>query len=375
MIDFTNVPRKLIYEDREELDDFPIDYATPTVESVFYKALMRCSFIKQTPDTAQMVLDILNNAKYITTLIWMENHPELFLQKYQKIAHGSHEPQGTEQQAATMALVCNYIDFYNSYHWNPIIEEIHSLYEDNELAHETFVSLITPPDVPMKPYWRNEDFEPCRIDVVVKPGRHISNEDIVLGIDYIIDRATGMLDAEVIPRVLSQAKARIEKLKGKFVLPFSYPYEEMLYNEWNAKIESAIEKIEEVASHYNAFQLQHDTATAEYWENKCKVLEANTESEKAFNATGDECFTKAKMGLLIYTIASLIDGPTPIKAKLVPIISAIGGWKTTSVSTEVGKAGFNQSDIDAVAKIFEDAMPNFASEIKKQIHRRPKTKK
>lgn len=105
------------------------------------------------------------------------------------------------------------------------------------------------------------------------------------------------------------------------------------------------------------------------------ISDFSREPEKAFNATGNECFTKAKMGLLVYTIASLKDGPTPTKTKLVSIISAIGGWEHISVGTEMKKAGFNQSDIDAVAKLFEDAMPNFASEIKKQISRRPKTKK
>ena len=375
MIDYTKVPRRLIYENREELDDFPIDNTTPTVETVFYKALMRRPFVKQIPDTAQMVLDVLNNAKYITTLIWMENHPELFLQKYQKIANGSHEPPCTEQQAATMALVCNYIEFYNSYHWNPIIEEIRSLYEEDEVARETFESLITPSNVPLKPWWDRDDFEPCPVDVVLKPGHDISGEDIVLGIDYLIDRSCGTLDDEIIPRVLSQAKEKMEKLREKYVSPFSYPFEEVLSSEWNAKIESAISKIEKVVSHYNAFQPLQDTAAVEYWRKRCEVLEANTGSEKAFNATGNECFTKAKMGLLIYTIASLKDGPTPIKAQLVSIISAIGGWEPTSVGVELKKAGFNQSDIDAVAKLFESVMPNFASEIKKQIPRQPKTKK
>lgn len=106
-----------------------------------------------------------------------------------------------------------------------------------------------------------------------------------------------------------------------------------------------------------------------------KLQQQDNEPERAFNATGNECFTKAKMGVLIYTIASLKDGPTPIKARLVSIISAIGGWEPTSVGTEMKKAGFNQSDIDAVAKLFEDAMPNFATEIKKQIPRKPKSKK
>ena len=56
-------------------------------------------------------------------------------------------------------------------------------------------------------------------------------------------------------------------------------------------------------------------------------------------------------------------------------ISAIGGWEPTSVGAEMKKAGFNQSDIDAVAKLFEDAMPNFAAEIKKQIPRQTKSRK
>ena len=97
--------------------------------------------------------------------------------------------------------------------------------------------------------------------------------------------------------------------------------------------------------------------------------------EKAFNASGNECFTKAKMGLLIHTLASITDGPIPTKSKLVPIISAIGGWEGTSVSSELRKAGFNQKDIDAVAKLFEAAMPKFASEIRNQIPRRSKSKK
>jgi hypothetical protein len=99
------------------------------------------------------------------------------------------------------------------------------------------------------------------------------------------------------------------------------------------------------------------------------------EPESAFNTNGNKCFTKAKMGLLIHTIASITDGPIPVKAQLVPIISAIGGWEATSVSSEIRKAGFKQIDIDAVAELFEDAMPKFAAEIKKQIPRQSKTKK
>lgn len=99
------------------------------------------------------------------------------------------------------------------------------------------------------------------------------------------------------------------------------------------------------------------------------------EPEQAFNPSGNECFTKAKMGLLIYTIASIVDVPIPIKKSLVPIISAIGGWETTSVDIEMKKAGFNKKDIETLAELFKDAMPNFAAKIKKQTVRKPKLKK
>ncbi len=98
------------------------------------------------------------------------------------------------------------------------------------------------------------------------------------------------------------------------------------------------------------------------------------EPEKAFNATCKECFSKSKMGLLIYTIASITDGPIPVKKNLVPIISSIGGWEPTSVESEIKKAGFSQKNIDEVAEVFKKAMPNLASKIKQQTVR-PKGKK
>lgn len=111
-------------------------------------------------------------------------------------------------------------------------------------------------------------------------------------------------------------------------------------------------------------------------ENKrLKQLLEEKSTEQAFNATGKECFTKAKMGLLVYTISSLTDGDIPVKAKLVPIIAAIGGWEDISVMSEMKKGGFKKEDIDTVADLFKDVMPNFSEKIRKQISRRPKAKK
>ena len=97
--------------------------------------------------------------------------------------------------------------------------------------------------------------------------------------------------------------------------------------------------------------------------------------EIAFKGASNKCFTKAQMCLLIYTVASIKDGPIPVKKKLVPIITAISGYEETSVDSEIRKGGFRKNDIETVARIFEEAMPNLAAEIRKQVERKPTPKK
>ena len=98
--------------------------------------------------------------------------------------------------------------------------------------------------------------------------------------------------------------------------------------------------------------------------------------EVAYNGlTKNECFSKAKMGLLIYTVASITDGPIPVKSNLAHIISAITGFEEISVGREIAKAGFRKEDIEAVAELFQEAMPHFANEIRKQVIRNSKSKK
>lgn len=97
--------------------------------------------------------------------------------------------------------------------------------------------------------------------------------------------------------------------------------------------------------------------------------------EIAFKGASNKCFTKAQMCLLIYTVASIKDGPIPVKKELVPIITAISGYEETSVDSEIRKGGFRKNDIETVARIFEEAMPNLAAEIRKQVERKPTPKK
>lgn len=263
------------------------------------------------------------------------------------------------------------------------------------------------------PRWATEDGDFRRRDMQeVLKDVEIDPYEIIGGIDYIIEETTGVYsgDPECIQimkavitlvenyertgpkdeptrKVLDYAYKKLKKLKKEY--PGCMPeWEEDTSIIIPSKLNLGVQDLPLQSSRLLSHNFGPDTellGQIDDLKNEINQLAQENailkqqledkEPEKAFNATGNGCFTKAKMGLLIYTIASLKDGPTPIKARLVSIISAIGGWESTSVGAEMKKAGFNQNDIDAVAKLFEDVMPNFASEIKKQIPRRTNTKK
>lgn len=428
-MDYTTVFRSLIYKDRGDIDDFPVDETDNTdyltMESVFMEKLEERPFIKNNYNAPELLLMIFNNAHYITTLIWSENHPQHYLHKYLKIAEGGSNDiiLCNHAMPATMALVVNCLLHYEGeyFYGSKIVKAIIDNFEDWDTkgaseGKQDFFSLLIDrtSETDKYPNWAKDDGELSifsRRDIIdVINDIDIDPCEIIGGLDYIIQETFGMYSGDPeCPQIMKAIKALIKDFER--TENTSVATEEMLaiaYRKLKKAYPLAGLKWEEDVS--NPTQFEHDYGVQDLSLQSSKMLNPNYDSdteilrgqiddlkeeinqlarenailkqkledkepEKAFNATGNECFTKAKMGLLIYTIASLKDGPTPVKIKLVSIISAIGGWEPTSVGTEIRKAGFNKSDIDAVAKLFEDAMPNFASEIKKQIPRRPKSKK
>jgi len=425
-MDYTTVFRPLIYKDREDIDEFPVDETNNpdylTMESVFMEKLEERPFIKKSYNAPELLLMIFNNARYIATLIFSENHPQHYLHKYLRIAENDSKDIIICNHAmpATMALVVNYLLHYNGeiFYGSRIVKAIMENFKDWDLkgaseGKRDFLDLLIDrtSETDKYPRWTTDDGDFPRRDIhEVLKDIEIDPYEIVCGLDYIIQETFGMYSGNPeCSQIMKAIKDLIENFER--TEPISETTREMLGNayqklkkayphaglKWEDCVSTPIRS--ELDLGVQDFSLQssgilnpnfdpdREVLLGQMDDLKEKVyklaseneilkqqLEDN-ESEKAFNATGNECFTKAKTGLLIYTIASLHDGPTPIKAKLVSIISAIGGWETTSVGVEMKKAGFNQSDIDAVAKLFEGAMPNFAAEIRRQIPRQSKSKK
>ena len=120
MIDFTDPKlRPLIWQERMNLADFFIDEPS-TLDAIMFDRIQK-SMICDLEGAAQYVLDIFNNAYYITTLILMEKLPVLYVIKYINISQSAGGIDNTFKRyfsAMTMAMVYNYLQATNHQDWN-----------------------------------------------------------------------------------------------------------------------------------------------------------------------------------------------------------------------------------------------------------------
>lgn len=81
-MDFTKLPRQLIYRDRKSLEEFTNNNEKNTE---LVNRMLDISIL-QTPDFKERVLDCFNAAYYICTLIRVDEHPDWSLPQYNQIA-------------------------------------------------------------------------------------------------------------------------------------------------------------------------------------------------------------------------------------------------------------------------------------------------
>ena len=179
-MDYTTVFRPLIYKDREDIDDFPVyevenaDFLT--MEAVFMEKLESRRFIKESINAPELILMIFNNARYITTLIFSENHPLHYLLKYLKIAENDSRDiiMCNHVMPATMALVVNYLLHYlgDIYYGKKIVKAIIGNFEDWDAkgapeGKQDFYDLLIErtSETDKYPSWTTDDGEFPRRDI------------------------------------------------------------------------------------------------------------------------------------------------------------------------------------------------------------------
>lgn len=229
-MDYTTVFRPLIYKDREDIDDFPVDETDDTdfitMEAVFMEKLEARRFIKESFDAPEIILRIFNNARYITTLIYSENHPQHYLHKYLKIAENDRRDiiMCNHVMPATMALVVNYLLHYlgEFFYCSKIVKAIIDNFNDwdtkgsSEGKRDFYDLLIDRTSETDKyPRWATDDGEFQRRDIKeVINDTDIDSYKIIGDLDYIIQETFGMYSGEPeCPLIMKAIKALMENFE------------------------------------------------------------------------------------------------------------------------------------------------------------------
>ncbi len=93
-MNFTTLPRQLVYTNRQSLDDFDID-SDESVDAVFFERLSTLSGLNDSfVGIEKTYLNIFNDAYYICTLLMMERRPQLCYYDFLRIANQGFEFMG-----------------------------------------------------------------------------------------------------------------------------------------------------------------------------------------------------------------------------------------------------------------------------------------
>ena len=103
-MDYTDIPRSLIYKDRASLNDFGVR-ALGTLNYLLFSHLKEMSLMCVEGAT-DIALRCFNNAYYICTLIQLEDFPELRVADYEKKLLKEKMPFLEDICATSMAMVC-----------------------------------------------------------------------------------------------------------------------------------------------------------------------------------------------------------------------------------------------------------------------------
>lgn len=133
MIDCTKIQEELLYRKRKEIDEFNVLDKT-SLNGALYNRLLRINDILLREDAATIVLFCFNKAYYITTIILLDNHPELHIDFFLKEACRGCSFMQNKIQAIVMGMTCTYLASIDDEKWNSqsnsLINNIHIIYNN-----------------------------------------------------------------------------------------------------------------------------------------------------------------------------------------------------------------------------------------------------
>ena len=381
-MDYTKVPRELIWADRTNIDDFYVDYSG-SLDNIMFERIGR-SMICSLSNAAAYVLEIYNNAYYITTLILMEKHPILYFSSYIDISMSVGGGNNTFKRyfsCMTMAMVFNYLRASNNEYYNEnhiLMERIRQYHNEcysfgmsDDKARSLFFDNVLSLDE-IKKHRINVLFIPrsifqvvCDVDagiIQIQPGfDYVINticdiyktEYAIQCFDYLIDNFehSAILDKNSMIDKIKDAmkefrciREEVPIRKGKHGNLIEQP-ETMDVQEET----SCVSREDELEAMVREIQEDKENAEAALKE----YMERNQ------NRRGINGHLVALLGL---KLAPKLGIAYSNKKQLAPVLSDLFGWGRRKLEQELSSYFSDEDDL-ALAQIFADLSPELAKEI------------
>ncbi len=415
-MNYSDLPRELIFENRRSLDDFSVD-ETESPNSLFFNQLMQINCLSpEYLETEKQILSIFNDAYYIVTLIYLEKRPVLRLGYYRQVArywpdHGV-EPQ---REAIVLAMINEMLGlireelpyqiitfkeklehFLSTNHPDAnlffIVANELGTYSENEFLPREITS-----EVADKIDWvkltENFNLETIK-DLFDNLGQNANEKKVLIKAIYDAEDATGNLSQipYAVDGLLDELYRKCDENNNGLISSYDPRRETLNIDklmqdvEVRDEITSLQKEVNQLAGEKDTLEkevlslcVEKDNAMKQIQEShdeienlrkerddyKNKYEELSKEPEKAFNAlTGLPCFTNRQMGILMTAVGNITETPPPGKTTLGNIIERITGYKATTASGNM-KGAIPYADTKVVADAIEEKFPNLAAEVKK----------
>lgn len=351
-INYTQLPREEVYQDRDDINDFDID----TPDSI-EKRMLICIYnsrIIELDDAERNIIEIFNTAHYITIVLLAQQNPMMSFSWCFKVAgqigkspNGEANPDNKLFVAATMGIVVNYLKICDPQYRreeNMLICRIAQYFDD----------LLGITDESVKLFRECCKFVP--VEVIDKACNLMSREDFRPLNQTSFKKSTQKIDVDMDFDPLEQ---QVEELKYEVNQLIK---EKSGLEEENMSLREKTSMLERQRYMSDSRVGQAAKERREFW--KKFREEANKVQENAFNATtGVTCFTSRQMGILMQAIGYLTEDKAPGKTTLGEVIEKISGYKATTVNQNM-KGTFRDADKEVVAKAIESKFPKLAAKVR-----------
>lgn len=386
MIDFTDPKlRPLIWQERMNLEDFFIDEPR-TLDSIMFDRIQK-SMICDLEGAAQYVLDIFNNAYYITTLILMEKRPVLYLISYINISLSAGSGNNTYQRyfsAMTMAMVYNYLrasdeKYLDDTHalmkriWDYHKEHYHDDQWDSKARFLFYNNVL--PSSEIEKHKIHDLFVPRRVFNVIC---YEDAETIMQGqgLNYVIDSIISLRKTEEAIFCFDELIKKLERSnileKDKFVREVEDIKKEFRCIREEPPIRrgkhgNLIEQPETEGIQEKAPCSQEDELVTEIRDLQSELKKVQEEKQAAETALNEYMERNQNrrginghlVALLGLKLAPKLGISFSNKKQLAPVLSNLFGWGRRKLEQELSSFFSNDDDL-ALAQIFAELSPELA---------------